>query len=359
MTELMGRDEEVLLSDRKKKILKAIIDAHIAYGEPVGSKYLAQDAGLNCSSATIRNEMAELEALGLLEQPHTSAGRVPSELGYRYYVNSLLRRYRMTTDEIEQINRTLKQKVSEMDGILAEASRLASRITNYTGFSVKPRSAGRRVEKFDGIYRDHKNFVLVMMLDDGGVKARNLRLSFSLGEEEAARLVEALNDLIAGATVEEITLPRIRELESRMGSVSPVVHPIVSLIYDALTEDVGGDLQVEGVNRLLQYPEYSDVDELRSVMDLLETKEPLLDVISTGRDSRDVTVYIGSENNVKVMSNSTLVFKTVRRDGRVVGAIGVIGPLRMDYAKVISTIDELAAGIDHLLKDDEDPENGS
>ena len=359
MTELMGRDEELLLSDRKKKILKAIIDAHIAYGEPVGSKYLAQDAGLNCSSATIRNEMAELEALGLLEQPHTSAGRVPSELGYRYYVNSLLRHYRMTTDEIEQINRTLRQKVSEMDEILAEASRLASRITNYTGFSVKPRAAGRRVEKFDGIYRDPKNFVLVMLLDDGGVKARSLRLSFPLSEEDADRLISALNEQIAGATVEEITLPRIRALESRMGSVSGVVHPIVSVIYDALTEDVGGDLQVEGVNRLLQYPEYSDVGELRSVMDLLETKEPLLDVISTGRDSRDVNVYIGSENNVKVMSNSTLVFKTVRRDGRVVGAIGVIGPRRMDYAKVISTIDELAAGIDLLLKDDEEPDNGS
>ncbi|MBO4283363.1 MAG: heat-inducible transcription repressor HrcA [Clostridia bacterium] len=358
MTELMGRDEELLLSDRKKKILKAIIDAHIAYGEPVGSKYLAQDAGLNCSSATIRNEMAELEAMGLLEQPHTSAGRVPSELGYRYYVNALLRHYRMTTDEIEQINRTLRQKVSEMDGILAEASRLASRITNYTGFSVKPRAVGRRVEKFEGVFRDPRNFVLVMLLDDGSVKTRNIRLSFSFGEEDTERLIAALNEQIAGASVEEISLPRIRELERRMGSVSAVVHPIVSAIYDTLTEDVGGDLQVEGVNRLLQYPEYSDVGELRSMMDLLETKEPLLDVISTGRDSRDVNVYIGSENNVKVMSNSTLVFKTVRRDGRVVGAIGIIGPRRMDYAKVISTIDELAAGIDHLLKDDEAPENG-
>lgn len=357
MTEPVGRDDEFPLSERKKKILKAIIDAHIAYGEPVGSKYLAQDADLNCSSATIRNEMAELEALGLLEQPHTSAGRVPSELGYRYYVNALLRHYRMTTDEIEQINRTLRQKVSEMDGILAEASRLASRITNYTGFSVKPRSAGRRVEKFEGIFRDSRNFVLVMLLDDGRVKTRNIRLSFPFGEEDTERLIDALNEQISGASVEEISLSGIRELERRMGSVSAVVHPIVSAIYDTLTEDVGGDLQVEGVNRLLQYPEYSDVGELRSVMDLLETKEPLLDVISTGRDSRDVNVYIGSENNVKVMSNSTLVFKTVRRDGRVVGAIGVIGPRRMDYAKVISTIDELAAGIDQLLKDDE-PENG-
>ena len=360
MTELMGRDEEIVLSDRKKQILKAIIDAHIEYGEPVGSKYLAQDAGLNCSSATIRNEMAELEALGLLEQPHTSAGRVPSQLGYRYYVNALLRRYRMTTDEIEQINETLHQKMSEMDGILAEASRLASRITNYTGISVKPRAVRRRVEKFEGIFRDSRNFVLVMLLDDGSVKTRNIRLAFPFAEEDTERLVEALNELIAGAEVDEIALPRIRELERRMGSVSAVVHPIVSAIYDTLTEDVGGDLQVEGVNRLLQYPEYSDVGELRSMIDLLETKEPLLDVISTGRDSQDVNVYIGSENNVKVMSNSTLVFKTVRRGDRVVGAIGVIGPRRMDYAKVISTIDELVSGIDHLLAGDEsEDKNGS
>ena len=256
MTELMGRDEELLLSDRKKKILKAIIDAHIAYGEPVGSKYLAQDAGLNCSSATIRNEMAELEALGLLEQPHTSAGRVPSELGYRYYVNSLLRHYRMTTDEIEQINRTLRQKVSEMDEILAEASRLASRITNYTGFSVKPRAAGRRVEKFDCVYRDPKNFVLVMLLDDGGVKARNLRLSFPLSEEDADRLISALNELIAGATVEEIALPRIRG-SVISSTVAPAIRSFSASISRPVSSSPNG--KARRMFRVLTLPSSSSI----------------------------------------------------------------------------------------------------
>jgi heat-inducible transcriptional repressor len=303
--------------------------------------------------------MAELEAMGFLEQPHTSAGRVPSQLGYRYYVNSLLQSYRMTTEEIRQINQTLRRKVSELDQILAEASRLASRFTNYTGISVKPKATRAAVERFEGIFLDLRSFVLVMVLEGGIVKTKTIRLPFSFESAELVRLVSYLNELIAGREADMISLPVILEIERRMGSFGAVVQPIVRAIYDTMTEDDGGDLQVEGVNRLLQYPEYSDVEELRSMIDLLEQKEPLLDVISARRDSNEVNVYIGSENNVKVMSNSTLIFKTVHHGDRVIGAIGVIGPRRMDYAKVISTVDQLAAGIDRLLKGGDDAENDS
>ncbi len=348
--------EDYRISQRKQLILKAIIDAHIAYGEPVGSKYLAQDKQLACSSATIRNEMAELEALGFLEQPHTSAGRVPSQLGYRFYVDSLLRSYRMTAEEIGQINRTLRRKVSELDQILAEATRLASRFTNYTGISVRPRAAGTTIDRFEGIYLDSRSFLLVMMLTGGAVKTKTIRLAFPVSRETLENLIACFNELLVGREADMISFPVILEIERRMGEVAQIVHPIVRAIYDTMTEDDAGDLQVEGVNRLLQYPEYADREELRSVIDLLERKDPILDVVSASRDSDKVNVYIGSENNVQVMSNSTLVFKTVRSGDRVLGAIGIIGPRRMDYAKVISTIDQLALGIDHLLRDADDGE---
>ena len=344
------------ISRRKQLILKAIIDAHIAYGEPVGSKYLAQDKQLACSSATIRNEMAELEALGFLEQPHTSAGRVPSQLGYRFYVDSLLRSYRMTSDEISQITRTLGRKISELNQILAEASRLASSMTNYTALSVRPRASQITAERFEGIFLDSRSFLLVLMLAGGAVKTKTIRLAFPVTPETVSLLIACFNERLIGCEADQISLPIILEIERCMGEYSGMVHPIVRAIYDMMTEDDAGDLQIEGVNRLLQYPEYSDREELRSVIDLLERKEPILDMVNANRDSDKVNVYIGSENNVKVMSNSTLVFKTIRSGGRVLGAIGVIGPRRMDYARVISTIDQLASGIDHLLQDEEDPE---
>ncbi len=343
--------DEPSISRRKQLILKAIIDAHIAFGEPVGSKYLSQEAGISCSSATIRNEMAELEAMGFLEQPHTSAGRVPSQLGYRYYVNSLLQDYRMTSEEIEQINQNLRRKVSELDQILAEASRLASNFTNYTGISVRPRAFRVTVERFEGIFLDVRNFLLIMMMSAGDVKTKSIRLAYPVTREEVGALISCFNELLVLREAAQITLNQISEIERRMGACAPIVEPIVRAVYDTLSENGAGDLQVEGVNRLLQYPEYSDHEELRSVIDLLEQKGRLLDVIAASRDSREVNVYIGNENNVQIMSNSTLIFKTVRSGDRVIGAIGIIGPRRMDYAKVISTIDQLALGIDHLLQD--------
>ena len=156
------RHEE--LSERKKLILKAIVDAHIADGEPVGSKYLMETKQIPCSSATIRNEMAELEALGYLEQPHTSAGRVPSERGYRFYVDTLIEHYAMTAREIFQINELLKEKMAELDHILLTASKVASNLTNYTAFAIKPRASSITVRRFDAVYLDDNTFILVLVV---------------------------------------------------------------------------------------------------------------------------------------------------------------------------------------------------
>ena len=162
------------LSERKKQILKAIVEAHIQGGEPVGSKYITESKQLTCSSATIRNEMAELENMGLLEQPHTSAGRVPSKQGYRLYVDTLLEEYAMTAKEIAQINQLMKVKMSELDRILDKASKVASSLTNYTGFAIKPRSHSISVTKFEAAYIDEHSFILIFVASDGSVKTRNV-----------------------------------------------------------------------------------------------------------------------------------------------------------------------------------------
>ncbi|MBP5209768.1 MAG: heat-inducible transcription repressor HrcA [Clostridia bacterium] len=351
--------EDHPLTKRQETILRTIIDAHISNGEPVGSKYLAQHRDLSCSSATIRNEMAELEQLGLLEQPHTSAGRVPTEAGYRYYVDTLLRHYRAAASEIEQMSASLRRRLGELDQMLVEASRLASALTNYPGIAVKAGPAQVRIRRFEAIYVDQNKFLLVMMFSSGSVFTKSVVLERgSLRAADLPRLLDVLNELFVDLTAQEITLPLMIELENRLGDLTFAVGPTVKQIYETMAEQSDSDLRVEGVNRLLQYPEYENLDELRNMMTLFEDKEDLIDAIKTDADARledGVHVLIGSENSVKVMNNSALIYRPVRRDGHVIGAIGVIGPRRMDYAKVISTIDQLAAGIDRLLEGQKQP----
>ena len=338
------------LSERKKRILKAIVDAHIVDGEPVGSKYIMQDEHLNCSSATIRNEMAELEALGYLEQPHTSSGRVPSELGYRFYVDSLIESYAMTTNEITEINKLLKSKMNELDQILLAASKLAGNLTNYTSFLIKPRASSVSIKRFDVIFVDRHSLLLVMISDGGAVVTKRLSFEKTVSQLTAADLAAALNDHIAGLTANEITLPIIVELENAMGDKSAIVNPIIKIIYESMNELDGGDLKVSGMDRLLQYPEYSNKDQLRELLGAFEKKEDILELVSSP-DSDGVNVVIGSESSVKVMNNSALVFKPVVRDGKTLGAIGIIGPRRMDYAKVVATIEGLAGNVECILNE--------
>jgi heat-inducible transcriptional repressor len=340
------------LSQRKRRILKAIVDAHINHGEPVGSKYLSQMIDINCSSATIRNEMAELEAMGYLLQPHTSAGRIPSEQGYRYYVDALVHQYAETKTEIDEINERLRYKLTEMDEILEEASRLAASFTDYTGIAFKSGSGSVRISKFDSVYLSQKDFLLVMMFKGDVVKAKQVHLSFSISESDLHRFTEALNMYLVNTTSDEITMPIIVKLEAIMGSAAAMVHPTIKLIYETMSELDTADVRLDGINKLLNYPEYSDTEKLRNLLGVLEKKDKLLDVISSHTTEGDgINVYIGGENDSDAMSNTTLIFKSVNIGGSKF-AVGVIGPKRMNYSKVIGMINQLAEGIDRMFSDE-------
>jgi len=344
------------LSERKKLILKAVIEAHIEMGEPVGSKYLMQYKQIAYSSATIRNEMAELEDMGFLEQPHTSAGRVPSEAGYRFYVDSLIEKYNMTAREIAELKTALRSRQSELDNILEEAMRLASSMTNYTALALRPRNVRNVVTRYEVIRMEQRKLVLVMVMSSGVVKSKYILCEAPIPEEAAALLAHTLNECLVSVTADEITLPLLVDMERRMGIYAYLVNPVSKGIYETLTSFDGGELKFEGVNRLLSYPEYYDIDRLKQMLAMIEQKDDLLRLISeetsalaaSGADN-DVQVYIGHENLVKIMDNSTLILKTVKSGGHVVGTIGIIGPTRMDYSRVISMIDQLSAGIRDAL----------
>ena len=340
------------LSSRKMQILKAIVDAHINHGEPVGSKYLSQEAMISCSSATIRNEMAELEEMGYLVQPHTSAGRVPSELGYRFYVDTLIEQYSQTKYEIDEINERLRYKLSEMDEILAEASKLASSFTDYMGIAFKSGAGKVRINKFDSVHLSPRDFLLVMMFSGDIVKAKTIHLSFPLAAEDLRRFTEALNLYLVNLESDAITMPIIVKLESIMGSLGAMVHPTVKVIYETMSELDTADIKLDGVTNLLQYPEYSDTAKFRNLLGVLEEKDKILDVISAHTTTEDgINVYIGNEDSSDAMKDTTLIFKNVTVGGKQL-AVGVIGPKRMNYEKVIGMLNRLATGLDRMVDEE-------
>lgn len=334
------------------QILKAIVDAHINHGEPVGSKYLSQDVRIPCSPATIRNEMAELEEMGYLVQPHTSAGRVPSELGYRYYVDALVTQYSNTKSEIDEINEMLRYKLTEMDEILSEVSRLAASFTDYTGIAFKSGLGKVRIVQYKSVLLSSHDFLLVMTFEGDIVKTKTIHLSFVITEDTLRRFTEAANMYLINLTSDGITMPIIVKLEALMASAGAMVHPTVKVIYETMSELDSADVKLEGITKLLQYPEYSDISDFKSLLGVLEEKDKLLDVISSRTVNDDgIHVYIGTENDVDGMKNTTMIFKNVKIGGKQL-AVGVIGPKRMNYSKVIEMLNGLASGIDRMFAED-------
>ena len=336
------------LTPRKMQILRAIVDEHINNGEPVGSKFLSKDVQISASPATIRNEMAELEEMGYLIQPHTSAGRIPSELGYRYYVDALVRQYSDTRSEIDEINQLLRYKLTEMDKILSEVSKFAANFSDYTGIAFKSGVGKVRVNQFKSVLLSSHEFLLIMSFDGDIVKTKTIHLPFLLTEEALRRFTEAANIYLVNLTSNSITLPIIVKIEALMGAAGPMVHPVVKIIYETMNELDSADLKLEGVTKLLKYPEYSDVSEFRNLLGVLEQKEKLMDVISSQSEgSNGIHVYIGNDDD-EGMKNTTLIFKNVNVGGKQL-SVGVIGPKRMNYQKVIEMLNSLTHSIDNMF----------
>ena len=336
------------LSPRKKQILKSVIDAHIELGEPVGSKYLTASTDIGFSSATIRNEMAELEELGYLEHPHTSAGRVPTTLGYRFYVDSLMNDYALTAKDLSIINKLQQIKMTELDKILQTASKLTAAVTNYTGVAVKPRQTYQVVRYYRTALIDEHNFVISFIMDDNQVKSKFISVPFAVNEDVLNTLCGVLNNNISGKTSDSINLPVIMKMQSEMGEHEALIPYVIKCVYEIIG-DVGiDDVHFDGVENMLEYPEYADTSKLRELLSLFEKKEDLVELVQ-GSDTDSVSVYIGGEEETPVVSNSTIIVKPLKRNDSVIGAIGVVGPNRMEYPKVVKIVDYIADMINRLL----------
>ena len=340
---------ETELSDRQRMILKAIIDSHVKSGEPVGSKLLASELPVNLSSATIRNVMSELEKLGYLEQPHTSAGRIPSGKGYRLYVNSLMNEYSLTGQEQTELDKMSSQKLVGIDNLLKGAAETVSKLTDYTALAVKPRLNRVLVINFKLLPMNDYGVLLIMQTSIGIVKTRFVEMGFKVSEEMSFKLEETLNRHLTGVSIGSVTPALVSEIEKELSVLAPLLIPIMRAFMEEIGTLDGGELRIEGMNKMLKYPEYANLESFKGLLGMLEKKDYILNVVSAAQNDA-VNIYISPESEDQQLKGTSLVFKTITDNNLPVAAIGVIGPCRMDYPKVISTVDYLSDKIAEAIK---------
>ena len=345
------------ISERKKKILAAVVDEYIRTAEPVGSKAIAQSAGLGCSPATIRNELAELVSLGYLEQPHTSAGRVPTPMGYRMYVNELMEKQKLSLEESEEINRRLNARLQQLDDALSNVSRLASQLTDYPALALTAQHTVT-VQRFDLIYVDANTFIIVLTLSSSQAKSKLVRLPISVDQKLVQRLSSLFNSGFTGVTEEQISPLLINSTERAADDTMGITSVIAAFVLETLTEANTPSASISGENRLLSQPEFRDPDKAHRLMSYLSgggyIRPP-----NSGLDAGDgVKVLIGPENVAEELKDSSVVLASYDAGDNTRGLIGVVGPTRMDYSAVAAKLSCLAASLSRRLGGGEAPPEG-
>ncbi|MBQ4382804.1 MAG: heat-inducible transcription repressor HrcA [Oscillospiraceae bacterium] len=332
------------VTERQKKILAALVEEYIASAEPVGSKTVLERAGLKCSSATVRSELASLEKAGLLEQPHTSAGRIPTGAGYRLYVNELMDRRGLTEEETKRINEALASSAGR--DLFQDAGRLASEETSYPALAVAS-PAKALITRFDLIYLDSRSFIIVLLMSDSTVKNKLVRLPFSFEEALVRRLNAAFNASFTGIGREAITPELIESTELGAGDTLGLASVIASFAAEALASGQRAEPVLMGSESLLKIPEFRDSDKAHRLMSYLSGSE--LAGLPSLPGSGDIKVLIGPENVAEELKDTSVVLASYDAGDNMRGVIGVVGPTRMDYSKVAAKLSYIAAGLSRLL----------
>ena len=339
------------LSERKKQILRAVVENYIQTAEPVGSKAIVVSAGLKVSSATIRNEMAELETLGYLEQPHTSAGRIPSPKGYRLYVNELMEEHRLTMQEAQKINEALNLKIREMDQVMTEAGKIISQLTKYPTFSLTKGTRKATIARYDLV--EESAFIAVLMTDGQMVKNKLFRLPTPLSETQLQLLGTLLNTSFTGLTLEELGPELARVASHAGGEAYGLISLVVSFAMEVLEELETNVIHTAGIPTLLAHPEYQSLERAEPLMNFLsEMGEGVNLPVVQGEN---VKILIGPENVADELKESSVIMASYDIGGGMQGVIGVVGPTRMDYADLAARLSYFAEGLSRMFGKGEIP----
>ena len=336
------------LTERKKKVLRSIVEEYIRTAEPVGSKAIAALPDMKYSSATIRNEMAELTTMGYLEQPHTSAGRVPSAAGYRLYVDELMLGYRLSMDETKSINAALEEKMQRVDRMVEKVARLVSQATDLPAISMASRQNTGTVKRYELILAGQGSFILVVMLSTDEVVNKLIKLPLNVGETELKLLSALLNATMTGITPEEFTPELMERVMRSADTAASLVPVIVEFTADTLRRQGSTNMAVAGQMRLLGHPEYRDVDKAQRVLTTLD-EDALSNLPAVMQNANGTKVLVGPENVAQELKDTSVVMTKFDIGDGMQGMIGVVGPTRMDYAKVTARLSYFAESLSKMF----------
>ncbi len=341
------------LTARQKQILRAIVDHYVRTAEPVGSKTIAEMPDMNFSSATIRNEMAALTEAGLLEQPHTSAGRVPSPAGYRLYVDELMQDYSLSLDETKSLNAAMEMKMQQFDRAMAQVGKLVSQMTNLPAYVAASHVGTVTVKKFEVISADAHSFILVVMTSADAVKNKLIRLPVDLGEQDLRLLSAVLNASLTGLTAQQLTPDVLARVTNAAGPAASLIPVIWDFTTSVLEEQSKNEVYLTGQARLLGLPEYRDIDKAQQVLTSLD-EDAIANLPALKSDS-PMQILVGPENVAAELKDTSVVMTSFDIGDGMKGMIGVLGPQRMDYAQVSARLSYFAENLGRMFAKPELP----
>ncbi|MDF2699584.1 MAG: heat-inducible transcriptional repressor HrcA [Haloplasmataceae bacterium] len=344
---MSAKEGEIMLTERQIKILVTIIEEFVKSADPIGSRTLSKMVHLPYSPATIRNEMADLEELGYLEKTHSSSGRVPSEKGYRFYVDHIQNNQEFNSVEYTPINEIFNKKDIERDEAIKEAVKLLSDITNYTSINLGPSSYNSKVAKFQFVPLTEKNAVLVLITDNGHVESRNIILPDGINIKEVEKVINVMNETLVNCYVSDIPDKLNFEIKPYLKSFMDYHELLFDSILRAFSTIVNDQYYLSGRNNIFQQPEFQDIDKLQQLMVAFEDTN-MLKIIKS--DNNQMQIRIGHENHMDAMQDCTVITVPYQISDNEFGSIAVVGPTRMEYSKVIPLLEYIAKNISKLYK---------
>lgn len=338
------------LNERKRRILRAVTEDYINSAEPVGSRTIARRYNLGVSPATIRNEMSDLEEEGYLQQPHTSAGRIPSDKGYRFYVDSLMSPQEVSAEDRETVRRLMQARNQQMEEIVHQTARLLAFLTRYTAIVIAPNISYGTVRRVQLIPFDTWNVLVVVVIDPGFVQNRVVETSKPIPPAELARLNEFLNSRLVGSTLADIGPGMLNEIRAEINDDNLYMEAM-ELLNKGLREIKSEKVFLDGVLHLLNQPEFKDLDKVKVLLNVLDDEASLLRLVSDLISTSGSRVIIGSENPQQELQECSLVTATYELNNQVIGTVGVLGPTRMEYERVVSMVEFIAYSLSELLSE--------
>ncbi len=344
------------LDERKLKILQAIITDYIATAEPVGSRTIAKKYDLGVSSATIRNEMSDLEEMGFIIQPHASSGRIPSDLGYRLYVDRMLKQQKLGDEDKKIVNTMINRNVNQIEYLMNETARLISKMTNYTTIFSEPVVKNTTFNKVRFMSLNDKDLMIIIAAEGNVIRNKIVTLNYMPDEDRLYEISRVISDKLHGQIIENIDTSLVDQLYNELNGYDEIVSLLMDFIDEIGKSSGMGKLHFSGTNNILAFPEFSDVEKAKSLFKTLEKTDSLSNLLAENT-GKDMQVYIGNETGIEEMKDCSIVTTTYEFGDNITGTIGILGPTRMDYSQVVSVLNSMVENIEDVLTNLDDKKN--